>query len=125
MTERKRTLGRVAPTSEAIGNGIQRPRHTEASPFVVDHHRALAMAFVPQLHFLATQVDGRFVADTLEAKRVVLFDGANRLGVEQFVGALGRREEADARQDPRRNGRSASCRVSSVRSRCTPVPPSG
>ena len=88
MAESKRALGRAASTSEAIGNGIQRPRHTKASPFVVNHHRALAMAFVPQLHFLPTQVDGRFIADTLEAKRVVLFDRARGLGKEQFVRAL-------------------------------------
>ena len=56
------------------------------------------MTLIAKLDLLATQVDGRLVAVASEAERVVLFDAASRLGVEQFVGVFRGREEANPRQ---------------------------
>ena len=56
------------------------------------------MTFVTQFNLFAAQVDGRFVAVASKAERVVLFDRASCLGIEQFVGVFGRRQEPDAGQ---------------------------
>jgi hypothetical protein len=58
----------------------------------------LLRSLVTDVDDLVAQVDGRFVADVSEAEGVVLFYFPSCLGIEEFVGRLGRRKEADARE---------------------------
>ncbi|MFT5527166.1 MAG: hypothetical protein ACI9HK_005148 [Pirellulaceae bacterium] len=92
------TLRFVCSARQSVGHRIQRSGLAEASALLVDHDRTFSVTFVSQLGLLAAHVDGRFVADSLKAEGVVLFDRASFLGIEQLVGILGGVEEADTGQ---------------------------
>ena len=78
----------LSPSGQAVGDGVQQSGLSEATPVVVNNDGSLAMPLVAYVDLFAAQIDWSFIAFALKTERVVLFDRASRLGVEQFVGVL-------------------------------------
>ena len=82
---------------KSVGDGVKEASGAHALALVVDDDGSgvLAAAVVAELDLLVAQVDGGFVAAAEEAEGVVFFDFPGGLGVEELVGVLGRRQEAN------------------------------
>ena len=85
---------------QAVGDGVEQSRGAHALALVVNDNGGgvLALPIVAELDLAVAQVDGGFVASAGEAEGVVFLDLSRRLGVEEFIMVLRRRQEADTRQ---------------------------